>query len=294
MNPSLLLVSLVVILKYEQIVPYGEFSGRRAERFFFDMVRVTNPKLVTWAHDNQTAGLYVVSQLYYMQDNTYWMRVATVDEQIQQALEYFTDPYVFDTWQLLDVKQSDHEWAQQETIQDIIQHIWSQHPSTNLFIDIASPTSVKSQGVYRPFPDPILLFRSLYERWHKLRLQVSQYTPPSDMWELFIQHYIAFIACPNLKIITVDHKRGEPVVAFTGTIHLQLWANNPSLRQTAQRRFDNYDATLHDKLHHIDNYKHDLYRWVHLLTRLGFYSGVGVKTGWGMGMIRAIDRFNET
>lgn len=279
-----------MVLKYEQIVPYGEFNGRRAEKLFFDIVRVNNPKLVNVLHDSNTAGLYAVSQLYYMQDNTYWIRIATTDEQTIQALKTFTAPYAFETWSVLDILWAEHDWVRYETVTDVIERVWLQQPKRDLFVEVASPTSIKSQGILRAFPDPILLFRSLYERWHKLGLKVEYYTPPTDIWELFIQHYIMFRACPNLKIVHIDHKHNDPVVvAFIGSIHLQLLNHNTSLHKSAQRKFEHYDATLKQKLEHINDHKQDLYRWVHLLAHLGFYSGVGVKTGWGMGMMRVID-----
>ena len=286
------LLSLVFTLRYDGIVPYGEFSGRRAQRIFFDALRTVDPALVNPSHDDNNPLTYSIGDMIYMGDHHFWIRIASAEPRLVAALAKLRDlalPRRFETWELLDVHSDQHEWAHEETLEALIHRTWQQSPPTTLLLDIHSPTSVRSMGLYRPHPDPVLLFRSLFDRWRHAGLSVPQFTPDPALWDIYTQYHLSLLDAKRLALHMIDHKKGESIPAFTGILHIKRHRHNAALWQTARRNHDRYDTALLEQAERIRARHDDLARWVHLLAQLAFYSGVGIKTGWGMGMVRPLD-----
>lgn len=280
------LLSVVLTLRYDAIVPYGEFSGRRAQRLFFDLLRTTSPALVSASHDDNSPLVYSISSLIYTANNVYWLRVASAEPRLVAALGDLTArplPPPF-----LTAQTSGHEWARDEQLDPVIQRIWRKPAPANILLDIHSPTSFHSLGLYRPQPDPVLIFRSLFGRWRQFGLRVDDFTPDAELWELYTQYHLTLRSAQRLSLHSIDHKKGDPIPAFSGILHLHRTGHNAALWQTARRSFERYDAHLLEQAERLRARRDDLARWVHLLAYLAFYSGVGVKTGWGMGMARLV------
>lgn len=281
------LISVVFTLRYDAIVPYGEFSGRRAQRLFFDLLRTVAPALVDASHDDNSPLIYSISSLIYMADNVYWMRVASAEPRLVAALaEICAQPL---SPPFLTARTSEHEWARDEQLDAIVRRIWRRPPPATLLLDIHSPTSMHSLGLYRPLPDPPLLFRSLFQRWRQFGLAVPAFTPDAALWELYTQYHLGLQDAQRLTLHSIDHKKGEPIPAFSGILQVRRYGHSVALWQTARRNFERYDAHLLEQAERIRARRDDLARWVHLLAYLAFYSGIGVRTGWGMGMARLLD-----
>ena len=292
------LLSVVFILHYPAMIPYGEFSGRRAQRLFFDVLRKTNRALVDTSHDENSPLVYSISSLIYTGDDTYWMRVATTEPRLVIALENICNlalPRTFHQtgtnkqWTLLAVQRDGHEWAGHAQLNHLIDHTWDNPPPPEILLDVHTPTSVRSLGLYRPHPDPVLLFRSLFDRWRHAGLSVPQFTPDPALWDIYTQYHLSLLDAKRLALHMIDHKKGESIPAFTGILHIKRHRHNAALWQTARRNHDRYDTALLEQAERIRARHDDLARWVHLLAQLAFYSGVGIKTGWGMGMVRPLD-----
>lgn len=119
-----------------------------------------------------------------------------------------------------------------------------------------SPTSFRRDGTHYPLPDPMQVFLSLYNRWNAF----SDLPMPSEIAEI-IKTQIVISRMDNIRTHIVRFARGNKgsVTGFTGHVVYHL-----RTRDT-------------DTLQHLN-----------ALAAFAPYSGVGVKTHYGLGHVRLI------
>lgn len=139
----------------------------------------------------------------------------------------------------------------------------------------------------RPFPDPVLVFRLLYERLLKLDGLHLPFTPEVAYLETFAQYYVE-IADYEIHCVEVEMK--GPTKAFCGAVTYHVLETNDAFEKRARMRRDKQgDGSLIAAWEDIRQHHGQYARLLNLLAHFAFYSGVGSKTGQGLGMVRMIE-----
>lgn len=299
------LCSAVFVLRPRRIFPANyHFLGRMVNKLFLLMLKHSGyGKLASDLHTMNTAMPFTVSDLFSSGSEHYWMRVTGLNSTVCQAVQHLVSTL---PGQEMDVPPRDsvdeagwpftveaaalsqHDWAGMCTCAELIDSTWRKPSGHSFTIEYITPTVIKSVGVFRPFPDPILVFRLLYERLRKIEGFLLPFEPSIDYLETYAQYFIEAthhrIACGQVPL-----KRGT-AAAFTGLVTYRLLSENEDFEKRARNRYAKQNDSSLMVIYNDLQQQYDQYAClVNLLTESGFYSGLGMYTGQGMGMMRKVD-----
>lgn len=300
------LCSVVFVLRPERMFSaHYRFLGRMVHKLFLLMLAQSGEgALADELHDLNAALPYTVSDLFPNGGEHYWMRVTGLNARLCSALHHLVemlpgrvlempsrDSLDDVTWRVgvEAAVSSQHEWAGQRTYAELVRPTSSLSGNHLLTLDFMTPTTLKSIGTYRPFPEPTLIFRLLYERLSKIQDIVLPFRPESAFFEAFTEHLMEIddyqIECGRIPV------KKDQVTAFYGLITYRLLANNEAFKKRAEtHRKRDGDGKLVAVYEDVMQRRDDYTRLVHVLADFAFYSGVGMYTGQGMGMMRKVRR----
>lgn len=293
------LVSAVFVLRPPKAFGGEKFLGRAAHKLFLLMLtkagelsgRQEYVKLSNELHKLDAALPFTVSDLFTDNATHFWMRITGLDVRMSAALDVMAQVLPrraeVDGWNVDFGLLSQHDWAAQTTYEDFVRDHWKYPAKHRLTLEFITPTAIKSAGVSRPFPDPALVFRLLYERLLKLDGLRLPFTPDVTSLETFAQYYVE-IADYEINCVEVEMK--GPTKAFCGAVTYRVLETNDAFEKRARTRRDKHgDGSLIAAWEDI-HLNHGQYaRLLNLLAHFAFFSGVGSKTGQGMGMVRLLE-----
>jgi hypothetical protein len=184
---------------------------------------------------------------------------------------------------------SQHEWTGNATYSGFVQQAWLKPADNRLTLDFMTPTALKSVGVYRPFPQPSLVFRLLYERWLKLNATPLPFQPEVAYLEAFTD-YLVEITDYEIACTSTPQKNGQ-TTTFYGWITYRLLSGNDDFRKRAEtQQTKRDDPNLMMMYRDIQQQLEQYVALVHFLGAFAFYSSLGSYTGQGMGVARKVER----
>lgn len=286
--------ALVITLRAEQALTIQQHMGRAAQKLCLDLVRQVDPDLADELHATCQVKPYAVSGLLQpgathpvtgaiAVGDRAWVRLVGLRADVVAALDGFakTPPEVvtFDRrpWRVEQVTWCDHPWAGQTSYQELAIRAQRANPSNSLTLEFATPTAFSSADLNIPLPDPMRVFDSLRAQWAALP---TGFALPEALME-FVRRFVP-----------LTEFRAHSEILMLKTPEIGFCANR--VRYTIKPLktvSDNQRAKKPGEAHWLDtlNAQHDdLARAIALLTEFAFYSGVGIKTTTGMGMVRRI------
>ena len=248
--------------------------GRAAHALVLQTIQIYNPALAKSIHDDPNAprpftaptlmGEKVHTTL--IPGNEYTLRLTAFHKPIADCLlaaiqpgEYLAVGQTIELdYFLMDVKAvhttpEEHPWAMTTSYQTFSSPylLAKTAPNRHFSMQIASPTTFKTNEMFFPFPSPSLTFNSLLNRWNAF----APVTMPKEL-RRYAESCLA-VSRYRLSTRRVPFKDGGIRTGCVGEIH--------------------YTTT------HYDRY------WLSLITLLASYSlftGIGTGTGMGMGQAR--------
>jgi CRISPR-associated endoribonuclease Cas6 len=282
------LAAFVLYLRAVEPVNIENHMGRAVQQLCLDLIRRTNPELSEQLHDANDSKPYAVSGLL-QHDSTEpvygrlpsgtraWMRLAGLNSAVVNALTFALascPPQVeLDraAWRVESVaaQRGEHPWVGQTTYADLLRHYTRADPPDSLTLHFAAPTGFHSKGTNMPLPVPDLVFGSLLSRWNAFG--------PAALPDLLTDFVEQQVVVHRYETATrmPRFKQGSIQVGFVGEVMYTLLKRNPSLSK--------HNPTLAERLAAEGE---SLARALHLLAAFGFYSGIGIKTTTGMGMVK--------
>lgn len=300
------LCSAVFILRPQRMLPtQHRFLGRMAQRLFLLMLNHAGYEaLVVKLHGLNTPLPYTVSDLFMNGGQHTWMRVTGLSAELCHAIQHLVERLPSQTLEVPSRDSADetawnvrieaavmsqHEWAGNATYDSFVQQAWMKPKNNRLTLDFMTPTALKSVGVYRPFPQPTLVFSLLYERWLKLNAAPMPFQPEVTYLEAFTD-YLIEIADYEIACASTPQKSGQ-TTTFYGWITYRLLSGNDDFRKRAEtqqtKTRDTSLLLIHEDIH---KQREQYAALVHFLAAFAFYGGVGGYTGQGMGMVRKVER----
>ena len=296
------LCSVVFVLRPAAMFPmHKKFMGRAAHRLFLVMLNHAGfPELAQKLHDLNGALPFTLSEFFPHSDHHIWMRVTGLTPELCLALEQVatslpgreielparenTDEAVWSV-RVEAALLSHHEWASRATYATFIHDAWRTPPEKRIMLEFVSPTAIKSVGVYRPFPEPALVFRLLYERLLKLGALTLPFQPEVATLEAFAESLLE-VRGYQIESMMTAHK-GSQIPTFYGQVTYQVLGHNSDFQKRAETRAAKQgDVGLLAAYHDHGAHRAQYLCLLHTLAAFAFYSGLGSYTGQGMGMVR--------
>lgn len=302
------LCSTVFVLHTQQVFPAHLFLGRAVYKLFLLMLgRMTQltgdaryAELASELHDLNAALPFTASDLFQSDRAYYWFRLTGLEPRICDVLQRMVEML---PGQTLDVPPREdvaeaawsakieaammayHDWAGQATYTGFVQDAWARPAEHQITLDFMTPTALRSVGVYRPFPEPSLVFKLLYERLLKLDGMSLPFQPEVEYVEACASYLVEVtdyqIVCAQIPV------KQSHVTAFYGWAAYDLHRDNDAFRKRARTREErDHDPGLTAIYTHIMSHHAQYACLLNLLADFAFYSGVGLQTGQGMGMVR--------
>jgi len=269
------LVAAVFVLSYERAFRSDRYLGRAAHKLALELIARVNPALSEELHHHDGLMPLTVSDLFQSDTHHHWLRLTALREDVAAVLQKLVEADArhirVDGWQVEQAVMSQHDWCGSAAPADLIDEHWQAERSLTLKFETA--TSFKSVGLYRPVPEPALVFKSLYERWQRLIGVALPFAPQPAALEAFARDLLS-IEDYALEFVAVPMKQGV-IPAFRGRVKYHIERQNGAL---AKRDPDVYPRLLAQHAEYAS--------LLHLLAHFGFYAGVGIKTAQGMGMMR--------
>ena len=260
-SPEPPLLATVFVLRYEKAFRSDKYMGRAAQKLGLSLIGQIDQRLSEELHSPNGRQPLTMTALR-----------SDVAAALQTLVAQPADRTV-DGWTVVTALASQHDWAGASTPSMLIRDHWK--PASQLHLDFASPTSFKSIGLYRPLPEPALVFNSLLLRWRDLIGLPLPYSPESASFDTFL-HDLVTIQEYELQSGFIPMKQGG-IPAFVGHITYRIERQNQDL----ERR----DPTLYRQL--MANHA-SFASLINLLAHFSFFSGAGIKTAQGMGMMRPL------
>jgi CRISPR/Cas system endoribonuclease Cas6 (RAMP superfamily) len=300
------LCSAVFVLRPQRMFPaHHHFLGRMAQKLFLLMLTEAGyAALATELHDLNGALPFTVSDLFQNGSEHYWMRVTGLTPTLCQALQHLVQLLPGRTLEMPPRDSVDeavwrvnvaaavitqHEWTGASTYGTLMREGWRNPPHNALTLDFMTPTALKSVGVYRSFPVPALVFRLLYERLLKVKDIPLPFQPEVAYLETFADYWME-VAAYQIECGPIPLKMGE-VAAFHGWVTYRFLPGNEDFRKRAERQQAKHnDSSLMVTYRDIQRQREQYSCLVNLLATFVFYSGLGMYTGQGMGMVRKVER----
>lgn len=137
----------------------------------------------------------------------------------------------------------------------LMEEFYSRESSRYLSVEFLSPTAFKQNGSYVNYPDLRLVFQSLMNKYSAGSSELNM----SD--EDTLEQLVSGMSVSRYHLHSVTFPlEGVRIPAFMGTM---------TIRVSGTKTMANY---------------------AHLLLRFGEYSGVGIKTGMGMGAVKRVEK----
>lgn len=274
------LLSAVYVLEAER--PFssaGQYMGRAAQKIALGLVGQLNATLASTLHNYDGISPFTVSDLFQSSADYHWLRLTGLRDDVIEALCHIDQSMAYDGWQVRQALMEQHDWTGDTTVASLINTYW--RSQRHLKIQFETTTSVKHKGLYRPVPDATLIFKSLFTRWQALVDPVSSplpYSPEIDVLDIFLMYGLSI----RDYQIAVRHipMKNAPIQGFRGTVDFRVEPPTRALKRLAKRG----DDQASEALAHYEA----LSRLMTLLAAFGFYSGIGIKTAQGMGMMRCL------
>jgi CRISPR-associated endoribonuclease Cas6 len=285
MNDSSL-KSVVVVLRALQPYAVKAHLGRAARQCFFALAHQRDTRLVSLLHDgDHDLRPYTVSDVHRAsrrpvieEGESVWFRVTALDKSLSHLLTILAQDCpgaVIELdkarWQIEALLTEGHPWAATTTWQALAARHMQQKPTREIRFQFVLPVGFRTKGQTMPLPLPSLVFDSLAKRWNTF-----SGAPLPALLEAFIDQNISIVAYRG-ETHQMTLKDGHPEIGFTGEVAYHITGRNPSLEKV--------DPELSRLL--ADNFT-PLAQAVNLLADFAFYSGIGIKTTVGMGMVRRI------
>jgi CRISPR-associated endoribonuclease Cas6 len=275
-NKSQRLVSAVFVLRHD--TPFRSTEphlGRAAHAIALNFIRYIAPQLSQELHNYNGILPYTVSNLFQSDSEHHWLRVTGLRNDVVEVLETLADmdePCV-DNWTIVMGLTRMHDWSGHSTVEALLAESWQD--GSRLELEFETPTAVKSKGLYRSLPEPVLIFKSLYARWQDLIETDPPYAPEPAVLDDFLTYAVS-VDFYRLRSRTLEMKH-TVIPTFSGEVRYRVLPPTRKLRRQAKK-----SETAAQALAYYD----DLTRLLNLLVAFSFYSGVGIKTAQGMGMTR--------
>jgi CRISPR-associated endoribonuclease Cas6 len=238
-------------------------------------------------HDSSALKPYTVSGLMRPDQNAplygnvnqgdrAWLRMVGLRQDVSSALRNWSlvppDVVEIDSvpWYVdhVHVTRRAHHAASSARYRTLIETAQQNAPPRKINLAFPIPTAFHSGGVNLPFPLPSLVFGSMARQWEAFSgVPLPEHLPD------FIEHFL-MLNRYDLQTALLNFKQGSKQIGFTGTTTYEIARRNRRLERIAP-----------DEAAHLQDEHHRLAQMTHLLTHFAFYSGVGVKTTAGMGML---------
>jgi CRISPR-associated endoribonuclease Cas6 len=300
------LCSAVFILRPQRMFPaQHRFLGRMAQKLFALMLNRTGYEVLAKDLHKLNAALpFTISDLFMNGNQHYWMRITGLTPELCHVIQHLVERL---PGQMLEVPPRDsgdeaawkvrieagvmsqHEWTGNATYSGFVQQAWLKPADNRLTLDFMTPTALKSVGVYRPFPQPTLVFRLLYERWLKLNAVPLPLQPEVTYLEAFTD-YLIEIADYELACASTPQKSGQTTTFYGWITYYLLSGNDDFCKRAETQQAKNGDTSLLLIYEDIRKHREQYASLVHFLGAFAFYSSLGSYTGQGMGMARKVER----
>lgn len=302
------LCALVLHLRALEAVRLKPDMGRAVRQIALDFVATQDQPLADWLHDADQMKPYAASSVFqtdttralsgdYPAGATAWIRIVGLRTDVTAALLAGCakpgDEIELDRarWQVEQVAGVDPDnkgevWAGQTSYATL----WQQHAQDraphSLSLFFGTPTSFHSEGITVPLPLPSFVFRSLANRWNAgAPLPIPKTFNTFIDQALMVQHY-------RLETRNVEYKTSGREVGFVGDVTYGILPPTKQIERARRSPLlpDTEDAGT-APLVERDPHDHAMMaRAAGMLAAFGFYSGVGIKTAAGMGMMRLLRR----
>lgn len=313
--------ALVIMLRATSSLTIRPNMGRAAQQLCLGIIHEVDAALANELHDPHQVKPYAVSGLL-LPDSTLpidgaievedraWVRLVGLRADVVTALDKsISDPRVFapgerdqlpankrpavwkedgitfvqfnyDRWIVEISTWTDHPWAGQATYDGLIRHHLAATPPKAIQFEFVSPTAFSSAGLNIPLPDPLHVFESLQQRWNALNPLPAAFSLPDTFMD-FMRHFVPLTEySAHSEIVQLDTTEigfCAERVKFAIKSHTKV---NKRLRVKHPDRADALEA--------FNGLRDDLAQGIALLSDFAFFSGVGIKTTTGMGMVRRI------
>lgn len=267
--------------------------GLAVQQLMLDIVHERDPELSAVLHgEGHAPKPYTVSGLLTNRDRSArgempalwgeialgqeaWVRLGGLNRDVMAILGDFAaaPPPTIDidhhAWEVVEATW-DHPWAGRTRYTELIRASMTASLHHKLMFAFASPTAFHSGGFYMPLPLPKLVFGSLLARWNTFTAAVL---PEAVM--TYVEHNIT-IEEHQIRTRRIHLKHTQRQVGFVGETVFSVNQQQGKLAQT--------DLALGD--HFAIDFA-SLARSLLLLEAFAFYSGVGIKTTAGMGLVKS-------
>lgn len=232
----------------------------------FDRITAANPNLGSSIHDSNLMAPFslspVMGRLFdkrtVRRDEIYTIRVGILHAELEQVffetLErgLWKDPLDLAglPFQVEEITLGEKEGEPWSGKADYAQLLERSTGSTRIRLQLASPMAFRRGGLHYPLPDPCMVFANLTRRWNLFSPVKLPEKPSCDNVS-----FTSFNLCTKPFAL----RKGGTVFGAVGRVTFILRGKEKERR--------NYESLL----------------------RFAFFSGIGVKTGQGMGMCRIED-----
>ncbi len=259
---------LVNLSAGEEIILRG-MGGEALHGLFFDTLKAKFPQLAANFHNSKAEKPFSLSSLlngYELREGRSFIhqggkssfRLALLDEELLAATisAFFTAMTEERTLQLsgkpITIEAVDVHEGKLVSFSSFPKLLSDAHPQEIVSLEFLTPTSFKVEGIQNLFPEPRLVFSSLFRKWNAF----SGVNIPQEICETF-----PLIRVSNYSLHTeLLHFSKYKIIGFKGRIEYRLPPKSTEpFRQT-----------------------------VNALADFAFYAGTGAKTTMGMGQTRRL------
>ena len=283
------LAALVVHVRCERATRITMHLGRAIQFIALNAIQQVDPELSTRLHDGHGAKPYAVSGLLRPDGTpvhgnievgeTAWFRIVGLSAEVCHALDAFAaaPPQFIEIdkrpWSIQSVTWS-HPWASRTSYHQLVTQHQSTRPAKRFPLEVLSPAAFHSMGTNMPFPLPVLVFQSLFLRWREFCA-----IPLPDEFMVWVESFVMLSRFRG-ETEMLAFKQGSKQVGFTGEVQFTIATKNEALARS-EPDLNAFLSVQHSQFHRIAS----------MLIAFSFYSGIGIKTTSGMGMVRpTLDR----
>lgn len=278
------LSAVVFCLAYDDAFRSSEkFMGGVGHSLGLAMIESINAPLSEELHNFNGISPFTSTGLFQVDSHRHWLRLTALRPDIVEVIKTLTEkmPFLiinhkkkaYDGW-TAEAILNPHDWIEQTTPRQLISEYW--HPIRDVTLQFKTGTAINSIGLHRSLPEPHLIFKNLWERWQRLTPAALPCPVDSDLFNVFI-HDMMNVSDFQLSAETIFMENSS-FPTFKGTVTYRVHKHNEALEKRDR-----------DLYKHLKKEQHNLSSLINVLAHYSFYSGVGIKTARGMGMVRPID-----
>lgn len=289
--------ALAIIVRAVRPTLIARHMGRAVQQLCLALVQQHDPALSEAAHGISQVKPYAVSGLlrigttqailgHVLPEDRAWIRLVGLRAEIVSALDAFVqrNPATIELdhklWYVEDVawNPAKHPWAGRTTYAHLAAAHQQAAPPDELWFRFMTPTAFSSADLNIPLPDPVRIFDSLCQRWRAL----NTLPPGWDLPDLLTEFVRYFVPLTEYRASTAPLEMKSPEIGFCSDG--VKFSVKRSVSVSPSMRNNNPDkAALLDQL---NTQRDELAHALGLLADFAFYSGVGIKTTTGMGMVK--------